>query len=353
MERFACFVIALLSSCAADAQAQSFNTVPRLSDPPLVDYTRAPERPAATIQSTPTNSVPAATIQGMPATSKPAPLASPDLEPSTIGKFVEKGLDVAADTLDDAGELGKVARKASKLAPVASVVINGTSAVSSLYRAGRCAAKGDMDGHDRAWGEAKYEALEAIPGVDLALACADIIGSKVFDVKVKDFLVSSYAQQKKQERQMEALGFYEGHPLYDLGASPYHNWIPPDSGRARRSGAHQATVQGNQQAAANRAAMTQESGAWNDPQFTQMMWMLMPAAIAASQPRAGQPPVAAPQSPLPPLQWQTQCYGDGRKLGTAEMGPTHCQQVPVYPGRTPRNDVPPPGATIDTRTWPK
>lgn len=129
--------------------------------------------------------------------------------------------------------------------------------------------------------------------------------------------------------------------------------------RMRRAGIFTGVQNANEQAAANRAAMAAQSSAANDNAafMNEMVLTIMPAVITASQQRSIQPPLAAPQavasgSPLPPLQWQAQCYSDGRNLTTGAIGPTHCQQVPVYPGRTPRNDAPPPGATIDTRTSP-
>lgn len=324
MEKLACLVVALLSACAAEAQAPSFNAVPRLGDPPLVDYTAAPTRPAATIQPALTNTIPAATIQATPPGLRPAPLPSPSLDASTVMKLSEPIPDAVAKGLESLPSTPTIRRGAEmtrilgKSLPIASVVLNGTSALASLYRAGDCAAKGDMQGHDRAWGDAKYEVLEAIPGVDLALACADVIGSKVFDVKVRDVIVSNFAEQKRQERELEALGVYEPHPLY--GTASDHVWPERalDAYRARLNAAFQSTRQANEQATANRVA-TQQSAAPYDPQFAnQMMWMLMPAMIAASQPRPVQPPRAAPSAP--PAAAST----DGTTFGCRGHGPLPC-----------------------------
>ena len=127
--------------------------------------------------------------------------------------------------------------------------------------------------------------------------------------------------------------------------------------KMHRAGIFASVQNANEQAAANRAAVAQASAASDNAAFmNEMMLTIMPVATAASHQRTIQPPLPAPQvsttsSPLPPLEWQTRCLSDGITLA-GQRGRTHCYQEPVYPGHTPRNDVPPPGATIDSRTFP-
>ena len=107
--------------------------------------------------------------------------------------------------------------------------------------------------------------------------------------------------------------------------------------RQQRAAQFSRMQSNNQQAAANRAAMAaQQSTNDNAAAMNDLMLQLLPAAIAASQRPPVRAPYAAPgASPLPQLEYRTRCYGDGRKLGSNEVGPSHCWQEPVYPGTSP------------------
>lgn len=275
------------------------------------------------------------------------------LDGSDMSQLGENMADSVANRLKDGTDIlgSRAMRGAARVVGSALGVVNTISTIdkveASLYRADECERRGDQAGADSARARARYDAIGLHPLGGALQLCAKAIGNMMVGRDIAaEFAVRYIEGNIRYERELNARFAHEPYP-----------WELPVNSQARsqgrRSSMFDSMRHANEQAAANRAAMAQESGAWNDPQFTQMMWMLAPAAIAASQPRAVQSPIAAPQSPLPPLEWQTQCYGDGRNLATGAMGRTHCQQVPVYPGRAPRNDVPPPGATVDTRTWPR
>jgi len=343
MERFACALAAMLTTGSAHVYAQPSNAVPG-----------APAAPAATIQA-PTHVVP-----------RPAS----GIEAGDVGTLLETGAEGTANAAGAAARRGvpgaRALRTAADIVKIPLGPINTVADAydfgSSLYRGAQCAQNGDQANADQAMGEATYTALGMLnPLVGVAQACAHVIGHlTVGNDFVKDLVVSSMIANMEKEREMNAQGFDVPPHVWAYGESPYHYWTPPGSAndRARRNAAFQSALQANEQSAANRVATAPEPSPWSDPQVTQMMWMLMPAAIAASQQRAAQqairPPMAsAPSAPQSPpvrcLEGQTYEYDANGRAQPCPNYPDHLRQV-YGPPRVPLGSTfGTPGGASDVR----
>lgn len=319
------YLVTVLGLVSAEAYGQyqvpsappPTNTIPSLQDaskPYNPSALIQPPKPAATIREA-TNAVPQ-TREGI----QPSSLTT-IAEPLANGAAVARGSRILRATGRIVGRI---------LGPV-DILTTGYSVGSDLYRHAECAKNGDQAGADRALAEAEYDALGAVPVIGLFQACVDVAGNLTVGADAfREGLIRARVLGMQQERAMEARGFYATPPhLFTLGENPYQYWDPPEDNRARRNATFAGTRQANEQAAAERSARAAHASGTDLSYMNEMMWTVLPAAIAAQQQRTIQPPRVAPTTaavpdPCPQGQFQNwsdrRCYSWGDALGRLPTG---------------------------------